>query len=158
MKFQLPITLIFVCIMFTLNKIHAQSSQNSDIQNLYARIEILHGKKDFYSIIELVNDNIEIIKKANKEWEEVINSYKYNSQYEIHNIAYNYYQKGDYIEARKILTPIITEIKDSISFSICNKDCCIPWSSCLWLDGKINQGLGNINEALSVRFCFLMPG
>ena len=61
MKFQLPITLIFVCIMFTLNKIHAQSSQNNDIQNLYARIEILHGKKDFYSIIELVNDNIEII-------------------------------------------------------------------------------------------------
>ena len=150
MKFKLPIALIFVCIMFTVNKIHAQSAQNNDIENLFAKIEVLHGKKNYYSVIELVNGNIEIIKKANKDWQEVINSYKYNSQYEIHNIAYNYYQKRDYIEARKMLAPIITEIKDSISLNVCNKDCCIPWSSCLWLYGKINQGLGNTNEALSL--------
>ena len=150
MKFKLLIVFIFVCIMFTINKSHAQSLKNNDIQNLFAKIEVLHGKKNYYNVIELVNDNIEIIKKANQEWKEVINSYKYNSQYEIHNIAYNYYQKRDYIEAQKILAPIITEIKDSISLNVCNKDCCIPWSSCLWLYGKINQGLGNTNEALSL--------
>lgn len=150
MKFKLLIVFIFVCIMFTINKSHAQSLQNNDIQNLFAKIEVLHGKKNYYNVIELVNDNIEIIKKANQEWKEVINSYKYNSQYEIHNIAYNYYQKRDYIEAQKMLAPIITEIKDSISLNVCNKDCCIPWSSCLWLYGKINQGLGNTNEALSL--------
>ena len=59
--------------MFTVNKIHAQSAQNNDIENLFAKIEVLHGKKNYYSVIELVNGNIEIIKKANKDWQEVIN-------------------------------------------------------------------------------------
>ena len=150
MKIKLSIILFFVCVLFSLNIIHAQSMQNNDVQNLYSKIDVLHEKKDYYGVIELVNDNSETIKKANIEWKEVINSYKYNSQYEIHNIAYNYYQKGEYIEARKMLAPIITEIKDSISLNVCNKDCCIPWSSCLWLYGKINQGLGKTNKALTL--------
>ena len=117
MKIKLSIILFFVCVLFSLNIIHAQSMQNNDVQNLYSKIDVLHEKKDYYGVIELVNDNSETIKKANIEWKEVINSYKYNSQYEIHNIAYNYYQKGEYIEARKMLAPIITEIKDSISLT-----------------------------------------
>lgn len=136
-------------IPFIINGMYGQNIQN-DVQKLYNKIVSFHDSEKYLEIIGLINDKSDLINKSDKEWREAINSYKYDSQYKIQKKAFQHYEKGDYIQARNILTPIISEIKDSIALNVCNEYCCIPWSLCLWSYGKIHQGLGEIDEALSL--------